>query len=100
MNEISPPILAPGTKFPLHLSAFPPPQFEQTLSLIPGKGICLPLADNHSAQIPFVVLIPLMDGLLAKGPLLVHCERGVSRSVSAVVAYLVYKGLAFEEAFE
>jgi len=70
-------------------------KYAVTLSLVP-------IYDNHQTNIfpHFLRQVEVIDNVLARGQsVLVHCQMGISRSASIVIAYLMWKKkVSLEEA--
>lgn len=92
-------------------------EFKAIISMMPGNQIrqcsfdgrifpphttnvfIIPIHDGEPGLKPWLKKgIRFIDENIEKGPVLVHCYAGISRSASMVVAYLMSKGRSFQEA--
>jgi protein-tyrosine phosphatase len=81
--------------------AYDPMEYNEEISGI--NYLQLPLKDEPSQRLLpyFKHVVEFIQESLKHGPVLVHCELGISRSPSMIVAYLLAtKGMNVQEAFQ
>ena len=97
--------LARADEFPAIVTCVSKEEMEQFFDGEPiasptkGKWLYVPISDGVPGLEPHIdKIVDFIHDNIIVGPVLVHCSAGRSRSVSAVIAYLVSCGFSCQEA--